>query len=185
MRRELPPGGQVTKPYRFLDAQAKGAQPCRSVRAARHALQLFLDVRPGARAAVPDVHVPRRLAGHSDARHRSSASRSPSLAARPSPANLTLRASVAGRILSSTRRSATTSHATTVVLPMKGRKIRSSRSGRERMNWSGCSGLPRAARRPPSPDLIRTSQPDPTPLWTILDWTPGGRGSNWYPKLEY
>lgn len=27
--------------------------------------------------------------------------------------------------------------------------------------------------------------PDPTPLWTILDWTPDGRGKDWYPKLEY
>ncbi len=27
--------------------------------------------------------------------------------------------------------------------------------------------------------------PDPTPLWTLLDWTPGGRGTNWYPELEY
>ena len=27
--------------------------------------------------------------------------------------------------------------------------------------------------------------PDPTPLWNILDWTPGGRGRDWYPKLEY
>ena len=27
--------------------------------------------------------------------------------------------------------------------------------------------------------------PDPTPLWTVLDWTPGGRGTNWYPKLGY
>jgi predicted dithiol-disulfide oxidoreductase (DUF899 family) len=27
--------------------------------------------------------------------------------------------------------------------------------------------------------------PDPTPLWTILDWTPGGRGTDWYPKLSY
>ncbi len=27
--------------------------------------------------------------------------------------------------------------------------------------------------------------PDPTPLWTILDWTPSGRGTNWYPKLSY
>ncbi|HEX8626076.1 MAG TPA: DUF899 family protein [Allosphingosinicella sp.] len=27
--------------------------------------------------------------------------------------------------------------------------------------------------------------PDPTPLWTLLDWTPGGRGTSWYPKLEY
>lgn len=27
--------------------------------------------------------------------------------------------------------------------------------------------------------------PDPTPLWNVLDWTPGGRGTDWYPKLEY
>lgn len=23
------------------------------------------------------------------------------------------------------------------------------------------------------------------PVWTVLDMTPGGRGSDWYPKLEY
>ena len=27
--------------------------------------------------------------------------------------------------------------------------------------------------------------PDPMPLWNILDLTPGGRGTDWYPKLEY
>jgi predicted dithiol-disulfide oxidoreductase (DUF899 family) len=27
--------------------------------------------------------------------------------------------------------------------------------------------------------------PDPMPLWTILDLTPEGRGTDWYPKLEY
>ena len=27
--------------------------------------------------------------------------------------------------------------------------------------------------------------PDPTPLWNVLDWTPGGRGTDWYPKLSY
>lgn len=27
--------------------------------------------------------------------------------------------------------------------------------------------------------------PDPTPLWNILDWTPEGRGTDWYPKLAY
>ena len=27
--------------------------------------------------------------------------------------------------------------------------------------------------------------PDPTPLWNILDLTPGGRGKDWYPSLEY
>jgi predicted dithiol-disulfide oxidoreductase (DUF899 family) len=27
--------------------------------------------------------------------------------------------------------------------------------------------------------------PDLMPLWTILDVTPQGRGSDWYPKLDY
>jgi len=27
--------------------------------------------------------------------------------------------------------------------------------------------------------------PDPTPLWNILDMTPGGRGADWYPALDY
>ena len=27
--------------------------------------------------------------------------------------------------------------------------------------------------------------PDPTPLWNILDLTPAGRGTDWYPQLAY
>jgi predicted dithiol-disulfide oxidoreductase (DUF899 family) len=27
--------------------------------------------------------------------------------------------------------------------------------------------------------------PDPSALWTVLDMTPGGRGADWYPQLEY
>lgn len=27
--------------------------------------------------------------------------------------------------------------------------------------------------------------PDPTPLWNILDLTPEGRGTDWYPELDY
>lgn len=27
--------------------------------------------------------------------------------------------------------------------------------------------------------------PDLDPLWLMLDWTPQGRGTDWYPKLEY
>ncbi|SPB15347.1 hypothetical protein NOV72_02573 [Caballeronia novacaledonica] len=27
--------------------------------------------------------------------------------------------------------------------------------------------------------------PDPMPLWTVLDMTPEGRGTDWYPKLDY
>jgi len=27
--------------------------------------------------------------------------------------------------------------------------------------------------------------PDPTPLWNLLDLTPAGRGTDWYPRLDY
>jgi predicted dithiol-disulfide oxidoreductase (DUF899 family) len=27
--------------------------------------------------------------------------------------------------------------------------------------------------------------PDPAPLWMVLDFTPEGRGTDWYPKLDY
>jgi predicted dithiol-disulfide oxidoreductase (DUF899 family) len=27
--------------------------------------------------------------------------------------------------------------------------------------------------------------PDMAPLWNILDLTPAGRGTDWYPKLSY
>jgi predicted dithiol-disulfide oxidoreductase (DUF899 family) len=27
--------------------------------------------------------------------------------------------------------------------------------------------------------------PDPAPLWTLLDLTPGGRGTDWLPRLDY
>ena len=27
--------------------------------------------------------------------------------------------------------------------------------------------------------------PDMAPLWNVLDMTPQGRGSDWYPKVDY
>jgi predicted dithiol-disulfide oxidoreductase (DUF899 family) len=35
------------------------------------------------------------------------------------------------------------------------------------------------------PEQDPRGAPDIDPLWTVLDLTPGGRGSDWYPKLEY
>jgi predicted dithiol-disulfide oxidoreductase (DUF899 family) len=45
--------------------------------------------------------------------------------------------------------------------------------------WAGESGGTQDPGQDPH------GAPDPTPLWTILDLTPGGRGSDWYPKLDY
>ena len=49
-----------------------------------------------------------------------------------------------------------------------------------RLFWAA-EGGPETADPGQDPHLA----PDPTPLWTLLDYTPGGRGTDWYPQLEY
>ena len=62
-RRALPLGGEA-RDYSFKDENGKTVEPRRPVRPARHAGHLLLDVRPAARAAVPDVHLVPRLDRH-------------------------------------------------------------------------------------------------------------------------
>ena len=52
------------------------------------------------------------------------------------------------------------------------------RDGSIRHFWSGEMGGPTA-----DPGQDPRGAPDLMPLWTILDCTPEGRGSDWYPKL--
>lgn len=52
--------------------------------------------------------------------------------------------------------------------------------GRIRHFWSGEMGSASA-----DPGQDPRGAPDLMPLWTILDATPDGRGTDWYPKLEY
>ncbi len=49
---------------------------------------------------------------------------------------------------------------------------------RERF-WSGEGGKETA-----DPGQDAHDAPDMSGLWTILDTTPEGRGTNWYPKLD-
>ncbi|NUZ05301.1 DUF899 family protein [Piscinibacter koreensis] len=49
-----------------------------------------------------------------------------------------------------------------------------------RLFWAA-EGGPETADPGQDPHLA----PDPTPLWNVLDWTPEGRGTDWYPKLRY
>ncbi len=53
-------------------------------------------------------------------------------------------------------------------------------SGVIRHFWSGEMG---GATADPGQDP--RGAPDLDPLWTLLDTTPGGRGTDWYPKLDY
>jgi predicted dithiol-disulfide oxidoreductase (DUF899 family) len=54
------------------------------------------------------------------------------------------------------------------------------RDGSIRHFWSGEMGGSTA-----DPGQDPRGAPDCMPLWTILDSTPEGRGSDWYPKLDY
>jgi predicted dithiol-disulfide oxidoreductase (DUF899 family) len=54
------------------------------------------------------------------------------------------------------------------------------RDGSIRHFWSGEMGSASA-----DPGQDPRGAPDLMPLWTILDSTPEGRGSDWYPKLSY
>ncbi|MCB1498262.1 MAG: DUF899 domain-containing protein [Bauldia sp.] len=55
------------------------------------------------------------------------------------------------------------------------------RDGTIRLFWSGNEMDGGTA----DPGEDPRGAPDPMPLWTILDLTPGGRGADWYPKLSY
>jgi predicted dithiol-disulfide oxidoreductase (DUF899 family) len=54
------------------------------------------------------------------------------------------------------------------------------RDGTIRHFWSGEMGIGTA-----DPGQDPRGAPDLMPLWTILDTTPEGRGTDWYPKLKY
>ena len=54
------------------------------------------------------------------------------------------------------------------------------RDGTIRHFWSGEIGGEMA-----DPGQDPRGAPDLDPLWTLLDTTPEGRGTDWYPKLEY
>ncbi|WP_158882410.1 DUF899 family protein [Rhodanobacter sp. L36] len=54
------------------------------------------------------------------------------------------------------------------------------RDGSIRHFWSGEMGFESA-----DPGQDPRGAPDLMPLWTILDATPEGRGTDWYPKLDY
>src|ERR1700730_2137617 len=54
------------------------------------------------------------------------------------------------------------------------------RDGTIRHFWSGEMGFATA-----DPGQDPRGAPDLMPIWTVLDATPEGRGADWYPKLEY
>jgi predicted dithiol-disulfide oxidoreductase (DUF899 family) len=54
------------------------------------------------------------------------------------------------------------------------------RDGKIRHFWSGEMGFEQS-----DPGQDPRGAPDLMPIWTVLDTVPEGRGSDWYPKLDY
>ena len=54
------------------------------------------------------------------------------------------------------------------------------RDGTTRLFWAGEMGFETA-----DPGQDPRGAPDPMPIWTVFDMTPEGRGTDWYPKLDY
>ena len=52
--------------------------------------------------------------------------------------------------------------------------------GAVRLFWAAEGGAETA-----DPGFDASVVVDPTPLWNVLDWTPEGRGKEWYPSLGY
>ncbi|WP_333679656.1 DUF899 family protein [Dyella sp.] len=54
------------------------------------------------------------------------------------------------------------------------------RDGTVRLFWAAEMGFETS-----DPGQDPRGAPDPMPIWTVLDMTPEGRGTDWYPKLDY
>jgi predicted dithiol-disulfide oxidoreductase (DUF899 family) len=63
---------------------------------------------------------------------------------------------------------------------MPGYTVFTRRDGTIRHFWSGEMG-----GKMSDPGQDPRGAPDLDPLWSLLDTTPEGRGSDWYPKLDY
>ena len=63
---------------------------------------------------------------------------------------------------------------------LAGLNVFNRRDGKIRHFWSGEMGFEQA-----DPGQDPRGAPDLMPIWTILDCVPEGRGTHWYPKLDY
>jgi predicted dithiol-disulfide oxidoreductase (DUF899 family) len=61
-----------------------------------------------------------------------------------------------------------------------GLNVFSRKDGEVRHFWSG-----EMTGESSDPGQGPRGAPDLSPLWTVLDLTPEGRGATWYPKLSY
>jgi predicted dithiol-disulfide oxidoreductase (DUF899 family) len=181
LRRALPPGGEVTKRYEFIGENGKATLP--ELFDGKQTLVIYSYMFGPQRekpcpmctsfmstweGKLPDVE--QRIAFVFVAR---------------SPIERLIAAKQARgwtrhRIYSDTSGDYTHDYVSAVDADMPGYTVFTRRDGTIRHFWSGEMGFSTA-----DPGQDPRGAPDIDPLWTILDTTPEGRGTDWYPKLSY
>ena len=153
MRRQLPPGGVVTKDYRF-EGEA-GPASCTSFMATWEKKMADIEQR------VAFVMVARSPIARI-------------LEAKASRGWKSL------KMFSDPSGDYTRDYVSAEDADMPGYSVFTRKDGTIRHFWSGEMGGETA-----DPGQDPRGAPDFDPLWILLDTTPGGRGTDWYPKLNY
>ena len=180
-RRALPPGGEVTKDYRF--ESASGAVGFADLFGDKDTLVIYSFMYgPARKAGCPMCtsqmsawdgiapHVRQRAAFVMTA--RSPIKRILAYGKERGWKNLSLYSDPSGDY--------TRDYVSAEDADMPGYNVFTRKDGTIRHFWSGEGGTETA-----DPGQDSHDAPDMSGLWVILDTTPEGRGTDWYPKLEY
>lgn len=180
-RRQLPPGGAVTKRYRF-DGE-NGPVEFADLFGDKHTLVIYSYMYGPGRERPCPMCTSLMSAWNGEARDveqrvalammaRSPIERLVAFKRERGWKSLNLYSDVSGEF---TRDYVSAEDADTA-----GLNVFTRRDGTIRHFWSGEMGFDTA-----DPGQDPRGAPDLMPLWTILDVTPEGRGTDWYPKLDY
>lgn len=180
-RRQLPPGGEVTGEYRFVGE--KGAASLSDLFGDKQTLVIYsymfgpqrdrpcpmcTSLMSSWEKKIPDIEQRVALA----------------VMARSPVARLVAAKTARGwtklKVYSDTEGTYTRDYVSAEDADVPAYNVFTRRDGTIRHFWSGEMG---GATADPGQDP--RGAPDLDPLWTILDTTPEGRGTDWYPKLEY
>ena len=183
--RAPPPAAARRRGARGLPLHRRGRpdHPLRPLRRQGHPRHLQLHVRAAAQGALPDVHLLHGLLRGQGRRHPRSAIALAFVAR--SPIERLVEAKRARGwthipVYSDLDGDFTRAYVSAEDADMPGLTVFTRRDGAIRHFWSGEIGGEMA-----DPGQDPRGQPEMDPLWLLLDTTPGGRGSDWYPKLAY